>query len=175
MTRKRGHMGEDDRAVWRSVTADITPLEGRPPAAEALAAAKPVKQRAVVQQAFQPAPPPRPRPKPPPLEAGRTPGVDRRTAERLRRGQLPIDIRLDLHGLTRAEAHDRLTASVAASWETGRRVILVITGKGQGILRDAVPRWLNEGSTRRRVLAFSVAQPKHGGGGALYVLLKRRR
>jgi len=171
MARKR-RQPEDDRALWRSVTADITPLEGRPPAPPA--SRKPSKP--ALKRVSPPiAPPTKIRPKQPPLEAGRTPGVDRRTADRLRRGQLAIDTRLDLHGMTRVEAHDRLTQSVAASWEAGRRVLLVITGKGQGILRDAVPRWLNEGSTRRRIIAFCAAQPKDGGGGALYVLLKRRR
>ena len=149
--------------------ADITPLEGRapPPPAKSPSWAAGLPPPA--------APPVTPRPPLPPLEAGRTPGIDRRTAERLRRGQLAIDVRLDLHGMTREQAHARLTASIAASWEAGQRVVLVITGKGQGILRDAVPRWLNEGSTRRRIIAFCAAQPKDGGVGALYVLVKRRR
>ncbi len=175
MARKRNRPQEDQEdegALWRSVTTDIKPLEGR--TAPVPASAKPRKP--VAEPPPRPvAPAPKPRSKLPPLEAGRTPGLDRRTAERLRRGQLAIDYRFDLHGMTRAQAHDRLNASIAASWEAGRRVLLVITGKGQGILRDAVPRWLNEGSARRRVLAFCAAQPKDGGGGALYVLLKRRR
>ena len=169
MARKPGRPQEDDRALWQSVTADIMPLADRTAAPQA----KP--QSRVAEPPPRPvAQPPKARPLPP-LEAGRTPGVDRRTAERLRRGQLAIEARLDLHGMTRAQAHDALSACVAASWEAGRRVVLVITGKGQGILRDAVPRWLNEGSTRRRILAFCAAQPKDGGDGALYVLLKRRR
>ncbi len=174
MARKRGQPREDDRALWRSVTADIAPLNGRPPPAPPAAKARkrPLEPAPL---APPPQPPPKPRPKQPPLEAGRTPGLDRRTAERLRRGQLAIDVRLDLHGMTREQAHARLTASVDVSWEAGRRVLLVITGKGHGILRDAVPRWLNEGSTRRRIIAFCAAQPKDGGDGALYVLLKRRR
>ena len=171
MTRKRGHSHEDGRALWQSAIADITPLEGRAPPAPA-----PAKSPRWAADPPPPAASPvTPRRTLPPLESGRTPGIDRRTADRLRRGQLAIDVRLDLHGMTREQAHARLTASIAASWETGRRVLLVITGKGQGILRDAVPRWLNEGSTRRRIIAFCVAQPRDGGGGALYVLLKRRR
>jgi len=58
--------------------------------------------------------------------------------------------------------------------------VLVITGKGgrtsgDGVLRAAVPRWLNEAPNRTRLLAFTPAQPKHGGAGALYLLLRRRR
>lgn len=169
MTRKRGHSPEDGRALWQSMIADITPLEGRAPPPPAKSPSRPACLPPPA------APPVTPRPPLPPLEAGRTPGIDRRTAERLRRGQLAIDVRLDLHGMTREQAHARLTALIAASWEAGQRVVLVITGKGQGILRDAVPRWLNEGSTRRRIIAFCAAQPKDGGGGALYVLVKRRR
>jgi DNA-nicking Smr family endonuclease len=173
MTGKRAHPNEDGRALWQSVTADITPLEGRvaPPPAPP----PPAPREEPPEPPLPTAPLVKPRRALPPLEAGRTPGIDRRTAERLRRGQLAIDYRLDLHGMTREEAYEQLGTSIATSWEAGRRVILVITGKGQGILRDAVPRWLNEGSNRRRIIAFCVAQPKHGGGGALYVLLKRRR
>ncbi len=65
------------------------------------------------------------------------------------------------------------------SRDADRRRVLVITGKGrdfgEGVLRDAVPRWLNEDSIRPMIRAFSHAAPKHGGEGALYVLLKRRK
>lgn len=165
---------KDDGDVWRSVTADVTPLAGgqnpaaRPePVGPEAKAAKPRAQPA--------APAPRRPSAAPPLMPGVTPGVDRRTAERLRRGQLPIEARLDLHGQTRADAHRALASFLAASWDSGRRVVLVITGKGQGILKDAVPRWMNEGANRTRILAIATAQPKHGGDGALYVLLRRRR
>ena len=109
------------------------------------------------------------------------PGLDKRTAARLRRGQLPVEGRLDLHGLTQNEAHRALTAFLAASRDAGRRCVLVITGKGLGpdgsvgVLRAAVPRWLNEASNRRHVFAFRQAVPRDGGEGALYVLLKRQR
>lgn len=93
---------------------------------------------------------------------------------------MDIDGRLDLHGMSQAEAHDALTGFVLASHRMGRRAVLVITGKGlygerSGVLKSAVPRWLNEAPLRDRILAFQPAQPKDGGSGALYVLLKRRR
>ena len=134
-----------------------------------------------------PAPPKRPSPsaplppaKPPELALGRIAGVDKRLAERLKRGQLPIKGMLDLHGLTQEEAHRQLDGFLALSANAGRRCVLVITGKGvwrseSGILREMVPRWLNEAPNRARVLAIANAQPRHGGSGALYVLLKRRR
>jgi DNA-nicking Smr family endonuclease len=127
------------------------------------------------------APPHRPRAKHlPPLTHDASPGLDRRTAERLRRGALAIEARLDLHGMTQEEAHRALDAFLARAAQAGKRSVLVITGKGgrssgDGVLRAAVPRWLNEAPNRGRLLAFAPAQPQHGGAGALYLLLKRRR
>ena len=116
----------------------------------------------------------------PALAPGRSAGVDKRLAERLKRGQLAIESVLDLHGQTQDEAHRQLDAFLAAAAHAGRRCVLVITGKGAwreaaGVLREMVPRWLNEAPNRARVLAIAHAQPRHGGAGALYVLLKRRR
>lgn len=134
--------------------------------------------------------PPDPAPSPPQpvaaprrsrLDAGAAVDVDARTVERLKRGRVPIDGRLDLHGLTQAEAHAALVAAVRSGAAQGRRCILVITGRGdwggaeRGVLRRMVPRWLNEPAIRPHVLAFAEAQPRDGGGGALYLLLRRRR
>jgi len=89
-----------------------------------------------------------------------------------------------------AASPDDIDTAFAAAAADGLRAVLVITGKGGagvgaggvgagrdrlGILRSAVPRWLNEGATRARILAFTEAQPRDGGSGALYVLLRRRR
>jgi DNA-nicking Smr family endonuclease len=119
------------------------------------------------------------------------PGLDRSSAERLKRGRYQIEARIDLHGLTQDKAHRALADFIARAAHDGLRCVLVITGKGLrkldvdegerirsddlGILRNAVPRWLNEAPTRGRILAFGAAQPKDGGGGALYVLLRRWR
>lgn len=107
-------------------------------------------------------------------------GIDRANAERLKRGLHKIEARLDLHGLTQAEAHQALTGFIRASRDAGRRCVLVITGRGlspngPGVLKNAVPRWLEEPELRRQVLAIASAQPRHGGAGAAYVLLRRRR
>src|SRR5262249_24067163 len=101
-------------------------------------------------------------------------GLDRRTAQKLRRGQMPIAARLDLHGMTQDEAHRALNRFVAASAAAGRRVLLVITGKS-GVLRRLVPLLLGEGENRARLLSVAPAQVPHGGAGALYVLLRRAR
>ncbi|MGE0725824.1 MAG: Smr/MutS family protein, partial [Alphaproteobacteria bacterium] len=92
-----------------------------------------------------------------------------------------VEARLDLHGMTQAEAHAALDAFLDGSARRGRRSVLVVTGRGgrgsegPGVLRRMVPRWLNEPANRERLLAFAEAQPKDGGAGALYLLLRRRR
>ncbi len=124
-----------------------------------------------------------PPPKPaelPPLAPGAPAVLDKRTAQRLKRGQLAIDGRIDLHGMTQAEAHGALTAYLERAQGSTRHCILVITGKGRvsengGVLRVMAPRWLNAPANRARVLAIAPAQPKDGGAGALYVLLRRLR
>ncbi len=113
----------------------------------------------------------------PPLD--RFAGIDRASAERLKRGLHRIEARLDLHGMTQAEAHGALSVFVAASRAAGRRCVLVITGRGlgqngPGVLKSSVPRWLEEPELRRHILAIASAQPHHGGSGATYLLLRRR-
>lgn len=93
---------------------------------------------------------------------------------------MPIEARLDLHGMTQDEAHRALTRFILRMHEAGRRAVLIVTGKGTredggGVLRRAVPRWLAEPACRAVILAVSEAQPQHGGGGALYVLVRRKR
>ena len=131
-----------------------------------------------------PAPPTRAR-KPttvrePPLTVGDTAGVDRRTTERLRRGKLPVEAVLDLHGHTQDQAYQALERFVAGSATAGRRCVLVITGKGAvstggGVLRRQFPMWLSAPSLRPYILTLMSAQPQHGGAGAIYVLLRRKR
>ena len=117
----------------------------------------------------------------PELKLGTAAGVDKRTSQRLSRGQLTIEGRLDLHGLTQDEAHSRLAGFIRRAVAAGKRNVLVITGKGFkasgeiGVLRQAVPRWLNEPSLRRHIVTLRQAQAKDGGDGALYVLLRRER
>ncbi len=133
--------------------------------------------------------PPRPAPAAAPAkaqEARAAPpgaGLDRKNAARLKRGEMAIAGRLDLHGMTQDEAHRALVRFIERSHEAGLRTVLIITGKGAregagdgpGVLRRAVPRWLGEARCRRLVLASEPAQPRHGGDGALYVLLRRKR
>jgi DNA-nicking Smr family endonuclease len=112
------------------------------------------------------------------LDPHRPVGLDRRTWLRLKRGQVVIEQTLDLHGRTQDEAHGALARFVVAAQGAGCRCVLVVTGKGLGsggTLRHMVPRWLNEGANREHIVAFCPAQARHGGAGALYVLLRRQR
>ena len=174
-----------ERALWAQVTRDARPLKmrkrvvEREPGAAAGAGGEKALAAAVLRS---------PRVAPlapaaarlPELSHGTAPGLDRRTEERLRRGEMAIEARLDLHGHTQDEAHRALTAFVERAWRAERRTLLVITGKGrqgagEGVLQSAVPRWLNAEPLRAQVLAFARARPKDGGGGALYILLRRQR
>ncbi|HEY0523100.1 MAG TPA: Smr/MutS family protein [Stellaceae bacterium] len=196
---QRRHRPTDaELELWRTVVRGVRPLPGRrhpaapeeePPATAAAAPPAPDSAAPPSPRPPQPAPPPERRPIAlPDLSTHRAaPGLDKRSAERLKRGQYPIEARLDLHGMTQDEAHGALGAFLARAEARGLRCLLVITGKGfrraaddggpenGGVLRRAVPRWLNEGPNRARVLAFTPAQPQHGGGGALYILIRRHR
>lgn len=115
------------------------------------------------------------------LAPGQTDMMDKRTARRLKRGQLGIDARLDLHGHVQATAHRALENFIQDSFHAGHRTVLVITGKGNrgtgqvGVLKEAVPKWLNQMPLRQWVTGFSYAAIKDGGDGALYIRIKRRR
>ena len=184
MTKRRPSAEESE--LFRRAVGDARPLRARakraapPPAREAKPAPEP-KPKPPAPRIALPIPPRVPRTKPP--RPGQFADIDKRTAERFRRGEIAIEARLDLHGLTQAEAHRRLDGFVARAAAAGTRMLLVITGKGErgrdgrsgGVLRDGVPRWLAEPGLRPYVLALSHAQPKHGGGGALYVLLRKKR
>ena len=171
---------EDDDRLWRAVTEGVEPLKGKRRAAPKAQPAAPKPSQRATPAPPASSPPPPSRGSTPPLVMGQGAGIDKRTVQRLKRGQLPIEARLDLHGLTQKEAHGRLDNFLARAQDRGLRCVLVITGKGRvsqdgGILRQMVPRWLNTPPSRGRVLSMSQAQPKDGGGGALYLLLRKRR
>lgn len=125
---------------------------------------------------------------PPPLAS-----FDRRTAQKLSRGQVDPDARLDLHGESLESARMKLLHFLQSQQHHGHRLVLIITGKGaspytqhtlhsrdlyhaperDGRLRREVPLWLGESLFRSHVIGFQPAHPRHGGGGAFYVRLRR--
>jgi DNA-nicking Smr family endonuclease len=111
--------------------------------------------------------------------------LERKTRLALGRGTQRVEGVIDLHGMRQDEAHGALIGFLHASQARGRSVVLVVTGKGaqgqggafeeRGVLRRVVPHWLRLADLRALVLGFEEAAPHHGGGGALYVRLRRRR
>ena len=185
-----------ERQLWETVTDDVKPLsENKESGSRKSTQENPqTKPESESKPSSAPKTPPlRPSPPPFPLApdvgrrgTGEMAGVDRRLAARLRRGQLPLEGELDLHGFKQPQARRALDAFIEDAVHDGRRCLLVVTGKGEragveegwrgsGVLREAVPGWLNDPANRDQILAFCHAQPRHGGDGAFYVLLKRKR
>lgn len=112
-------------------------------------------------------------------------GLDRNSARRLRQGKFAIEATLDLHGMGQEEARHHLHYFLRRAYESQKRCVLVVTGKGRfraaddsretGILRRALPRWLSQPPLADWVLRHEPARPQHGGEGAVYILLRRRR
>lgn len=115
------------------------------------------------------------------------PNMDRRNFDRLRKGRMKVEAKLDLHGMTLTEAHPALSGFVRRAHQDGKRLLLVITGKGKtgkddgvmprqrGLLRHQVPQWLNQAPLAPLILQVVPAQQRDGGQGALYVYLRRNR
>ena len=114
--------------------------------------------------------------------------MDRRTEEKLRKGQISIEATLDLHGMVQREAYPALENFMTRAVQRKLRCVLVITGKGksklatdniiepeQGVLKKNVPHWLKSSSINTHILKIVPAHVKHGGSGALYIYLRRQR
>jgi DNA-nicking Smr family endonuclease len=117
-------------------------------------------------------------------------GLDGRTDDRLRRGMIKPEARIDLHGFTERDAHHALLLFLRTAQARHHKLALVITGKGarlapdtpfdmelnyrsRGILKSVVPRWLREPAFAGIVAGARAAHARHGGDGALYVYLRR--
>jgi len=175
-------LSADEHALWKTVTRAIKPLatgrpvEGIPDQAGRAGnpqqtpshgkSTAPFASRKSAQQPLAP--------------------LERRLRQRLAKGNERIDRRLDLHGLTQREAHDALAHFLRSAQSEGARIVLVVTGKGargaerdpfseRGVLRRLVPQWLKGSEFRNLVVGFEAAHVGHGGTGALYVQLRRRR
>lgn len=186
--RRAGRPTKEELELFRAVMSDAEPLPKRKRAKAAAADAAPElppKSRTPSPPPKLPKvatriPPPPSAPKAAPLSVGVADGLDRRTMDKLRKGKMRPEAVIDLHGMTAADAHRALGGFLGSAYATGRRCVLVITGKGSlkeggGVIRRELPTWLNASENRGRILGFAQARPGDGGGGAFYVLLKRRR
>lgn len=182
---RRRILTSEERVLWSTVTKSIAPLRGPlPPSEDEAPAAPAVESEAVppvrpAARAVKPSKLPSvasPKAVPPPLAP-----LDRRLKKRVARGREPIDGRIDLHGLTQAEAHAALLRFLRTASGRDARLVLVITGKGKqgegerGVLRRQVPQWLGLPEFRALVVGFEDARIAHGGEGALYVRVRRAK
>ena len=177
----------EDAVLWEQVSGTAEPLrkgenrardqprpamEDIPPSAPAAARRPAPRNTPAAKSSAKPAPAP-------PLAT-----LERRAARGLRAGRVSVDARIDLHGHRQLEAHGVLKSFLARAQASGRRHVLVITGKGgprggdgrfeRGVLNREVPRWLADPAFRQWVVSFAPAHQRHGGEGALYVRLRRQ-
>ncbi len=171
----KGSGGGDDARLWAVVAATVRPFPGRtapaldPQPKAKLASITPSRRVGIATPKVQT---PTKAITPGPLQP-----IEPNRRRRLDLGREPMAASLDLHGLSREAAHVRLIGFVQSRWAAGARAILVITGKGprgDGVLRREVPDWLAQSPLRDIVAGISEAHPKRGGGGALYVVLRRQ-
>jgi DNA-nicking Smr family endonuclease len=105
--------------------------------------------------------------------------VDTNLKKKFEKGDLPIEGKIDLHGMTLAQAHHRFVQFITGKIKEGARFILVVTGKGSGdstgVIRKNLPLWCDDKNLKPYILQFKEAQPKHGGSGASYILLRRQK
>jgi DNA-nicking Smr family endonuclease len=176
---------DDEIEVLKAALGDVKPLPGKSLESGHQVKPPPVKVKSPVRKKPQPGTLPQ-------TSIERThPGaheIDARTAERLRKGQIRIDGKLDLHGMNQAVAHTALNQFLSEAYSQNKRCILVVTGKGvkrtgedswmdrgTGVLRDKLPEWLSLSPLCDVILKCQPARPQHGGEGAFYILLRRKR
>lgn len=197
MARRRRDLRPEERELWSRVASTAVPIHppGKPPrdAAPPKQPAAPAPDPAALpqfrlgQQAkAKPAPVPHPQ-SPAERLAQAAPRMDHKTHKRMVKGKLRPEARLDLHGMTLAEAHPVLIEFILSCHASGLRLVLVITGKGRGsrgdhgplptrpgALRHQVPYWLHHAPLSPAVQQVTAAHYRHGGEGAYYVYLRRR-
>ncbi|NJS40538.1 MAG: DNA mismatch repair protein MutS [Rhodobacteraceae bacterium] len=186
--RRRRTLRPEEEDLWRSVARTARPLHDHP-----------IFHKAVEAPPVDPAPLTHAKPRLPaftlgekvraterhdlapslPQALGQAPlQMDAKTHGRMTRGKLAPEARIDLHGLTLAEAHPELIRFILNAHGAGLRLVLVITGKGkegQGILRRNFLLWLESPPARRLVSGYAESHPKHGGAGAFYVVSAETR
>lgn len=169
-------LGPDEAALWRRVLASVRPLEGRhahpAPASPPTPVAGPARRAPPAAMPVHTPPAARPH-----AEATLDGGWDRRLA----RGIVGPDSSLDLHGDTLDRAYARIDSGLERAIARGDRVVLLVTGKpradargGRGAIRAVVGDWLAASRHAGAIAAVRPAHPRHGGAGALYLVLRKR-
>jgi DNA-nicking Smr family endonuclease len=176
-------LSPDEAKLWAKVVESVRPLGGAASPAPSGAPAEGAAQESprpapAVRRAATPAPPPPPPARKPPGET-----LDGSWDRRLSRGLVSPDAMLDLHGHNLATAYDLLDLRLEQAIDSGARVMLLVTGKPpgperpakRGAIRAAVGDWLQASRHSGRIAAVRNAHPRHGGSGALYIVLRKSR
>lgn len=189
-THGRRRLTKEELALWMHVTRTVTPRPGAqtPQPPEAALDPKAPEISADIGAAAHREAIAKPSKGPYKPQALPLAPLERRLRQRLSRGQISIDMKIDLHGLRQDEAHSALRHFLMRARQSEAKVVLVVTGKGVGkprleaghhhevgVLRRIVPHWLSAPELRHVVLGFEEAGQGHGGSGALYVRLRGRR
>jgi DNA-nicking Smr family endonuclease len=179
---RRRQLTSEEEALWRVVMKDVTPLlhkgfmeKPAPSVRPQALRPKPVAgPKAIPQNPVKLAPQV--------INPESAYQLHRGWERKIRRGNISLDDRIDLHGLTREAAFTVLHRFLLHAVRAELRCLLVITGKGgrpgsdaQGILKTEIPRWLNHGPLGGHILSVEAAHPRDGGSGAYYVILRRQR
>jgi DNA-nicking Smr family endonuclease len=182
-SRRTRQLSSEERRLWSHVARHVKPMKGKALPPEPQPEEKPdaAASPPIGPPPAGPSPVPPQKPSLPPLAP-----VERRTLLALRRGRKEVDSVIDLHGMRQEAAHLALLHFLHRAQGSGHTLVLVITGKGgaaagagifeeRGVLRRMVPHWLRLPDVRSLVVGFEEASPQHGGSGALYVRLRRKR
>ena len=182
-------LAPEEKSLWHHAVRDATPLQpsavaGGPDPASPFMQSLRKKAKAGPQSVVPLAAGGELRPK---LTNRPISALDRRTSQKLRNGRIPIDATLDLHGMRQDEAHRRLISFIEGGQRQRYKCVLVITGKGsgsssdrpwgadagRGVLRTALPNWLQTEPLSRYVVKYQAAHIHHGGSGAYYLFLRK--
>ena len=112
----------------------------------------------------------------PKLKLGEMSVLSKKNIRDFNKGNVFIEKKLDLLGFNQVDAKNLLEDFINQSIENGKRLILIITGKGkegEGVIKNNIISWLNNKSLRNKILAVNHASKKHGGSGAIYILLRK--
>ncbi len=174
-------LSPEEREIWAKLARSVTPLPGK--AAPPIEPGTPVAEATDPTPRLSPARPARVAARPP--SRSPAPVLDSTWERRIATGAIMPEMSVDLHGHTLNEAHRRLNQSLARAVATGARVLLVVTGnprpvahgpageKARGAIRAEIGDWLALSGHADAIASVRTAHPRHGGKGALYVILRR--
>ena len=173
-------LSAEEQALWARVTASIRPLSRDKPEVESAEAA-PARSASPDAAKPRPAPPPRRPPPPPPRRHAIANTLDGGWDRRLKSGSVEPDRILDLHGHNLDQAWEAIDRALETAIDRGERILLLITGHARagdppverGRIRAAVNDWLTISRHSSRIAAVRQAHRRHGGGGSLYLILRR--